>query len=125
MSHAPAPGTRISQEYRTIGGTASAERAWTGSPTRTRLPPGHQRVGGLDLPAHPVLLAPETVQLHLAVEGGGVDQRVFGGEVDEAPVLAQDTRQVVLLGPAEVLLERHLVVVAPLPTVRLPHLFPD
>src|SRR2546427_8903768 len=51
--------------------------------TRTVLASGHQGVGGVDLPPHLVLLAPQAMQLHLAVEGGGVHQGVLRGEVDE------------------------------------------
>ena len=47
-----------------------------------------QTLGGVHLAAQPVLLAPEAMQLHLAMQRRSVDQRVLGGEVDAAPVLA-------------------------------------
>src|SRR4029077_12031474 len=69
------------------------------------------------LAAQAVLLTAQTVELHFAVEGSRVDQRVLGGEVDPAAVFAEHSREVVLLRAPQVLLEWHLVVVARLPPV--------
>src|SRR6185369_12402667 len=85
----------------------------------------YQRLARLDLAARPVLLAPQAVELHLAVQRRSVDEGMLGGEVDAAAVLLQHPRQVVLLGAAEVLLQRHLVVVVGLPAVAALRLLAD
>src|SRR5213079_1385559 len=84
-----------------------------------------QRFGPFDFAAQPVLLAAQPVELHLAVQRRRVDQGVLGGEVDAAAILAQYARQVVLLRPPQVLLERHLVVVVAVAAVAVRHLLAD
>src|SRR5262245_49911445 len=84
-----------------------------------------QRLARVQLSPEAVLLAPETVQLHLPVQGSRVNQRVLGRQVDPAPVLPQDPGQVVLLGAPEVLLQRDLVVVAGLSSVAVAALATD
>src|SRR5262245_56827705 len=83
------------------------------------------RFPAVQLATEAVLLAAEAVELHLAVQGRGVDQRVLGRQVDAAAVLAQDPGEVVLLGAAEILLQRDLVVVAGLAAVAVVALASD
>src|SRR5213080_1240156 len=84
-----------------------------------------QRFRPLGLAAQPVLLAAQRVELHLAVQRRRVDQGVLGGEVDAAAILAEYARQVVLLRPPQVLLERHLVVVVAVAAVAVRGLLAD
>src|SRR5579885_598427 len=79
--------------------------------------PGGERLAVLGPSPQPIVLAPQPVELHLAVQGGGVDERVLGGEVDAPAVLPQHVRQVVALGAAQELLQGHLVVVVRVPAV--------
>src|SRR5262245_48322116 len=95
-------------------------------------PPRPSRTSGaadglapVQLASEAVLLTAETVELHLAVQGCRVHQGVLRGEVDAPAVLAQHPSEVVLLGPAQVLLQRHLVVVARLASVPVAALPPD
>src|SRR5262245_60286741 len=57
------------------------------------------------------------MELHLAMQCRGIHQSMLCRQVDASSVLPQDPRQIVLLRAAEVLLERHLVIVTCLPTV--------
>ena len=51
------------------------------------------------------------MELHLPVQRRGVNERVLGAEVDAATVLLEYVAQIIFLGAAQVLLQRHLVIV--------------
>src|SRR5207249_8791325 len=84
-----------------------------------------QCFGTVDLATEAVLLAAEGVELHLPVERRGVDEGVLRGEVDATAILAQHASEVVLLRAAEILLQRHLVVVVRRAAVAVAILLPD
>src|SRR5438093_2004586 len=117
------PQTNVAPRSRSRGPDPPARRR--GASRAGRSAAARQRFWPLDLAAQPVLLAPEPVEFHLAVQCRRVDERVLGGEVDAAPVLAQHAREVVLLRAAQVLLERHLVVVAGMAAVAVPRFLAD
>src|SRR5881296_3508823 len=117
------PQTNVAPRSRSRGPDPPARRR--GGSRAGRSAAARQRFWPFDLAAQPVLLAPEPVELHLAVQCRRVDERVLGGEVDAAPVLAQHAREVVLLRAAQVLLERHLVVVAGMAAVAVPRFLAD
>src|SRR5262249_43621898 len=94
-------------------------------PRPSRASGASDRLAAVQLAPEAVLLTPEPVELHLAVQGGRVHQGVLRGQVDAPAVLAQHPSEVVLLGPAQVLLQRDLVIVARLGSVPVAALPPD